>query len=196
MSNLLISIALCGDPYVGKTCFFQRFQSGEFNSSTTASVGCDVTCKKLTLDGKEYNIQLWDTAGQEVFRSTTTTYFRNRHCILFTYDITKRETLEHVEDWIGEFHQVQPDSSKTLTALIGCKSDLEEQRQITLEEGEEFAQTHDFPFFELRELRLKNMLQDINPLTDEQKKDDNPILAIDKSIDESSNEASTAQTCC
>ncbi|KAL7713649.1 Rab6 [Entamoeba marina] len=175
MSNLLISIALCGDPYVGKTCFFQRFQSGEFNSSTTASVGCDVTCKKLTLDGKEYNIQLWDTAGQEVF-----------------------QTLEHVEDWIGEFHQVQPDSSKTLTALIGCKSDLEEQRQITLEEGEEFAQTHDFPFFEcsakennniqeiiefvVRELRLKNMLQDINPLN--------------KSIDESSNEASTAQTCC
>ncbi|ELP89554.1 rab6, putative [Entamoeba invadens IP1] len=210
MNNLLISIALCGDPYVGKTCFFQRFSAGEFNANTKTSIGCDVMCKKLTLDGKTYNVQLWDTAGQEVFRSTTTTYFRNRHCILFTYDITKRETLEHVEDWMKEFCQVQPDTTKTLTVLIGCKSDLEEQRQITSEEGESFANTHQIPFFEcsaknntniteivefvVRELRLRNMLVDINPLADE-KKDESNVVVLEKAT-EATQASETTSTCC
>ncbi|EKE42669.1 hypothetical protein ENUP19_0088G0034 [Entamoeba nuttalli] len=211
MSNLLISICLCGDPFVGKTCFFQRFSNGEFNANTKTSIGSDVTCKKLQLDGKTYNVQLWDTAGQEIFRSTTTTYFRNRHCILFTYDITKRETLEHVEDWMKEFCQVQPDTSKTLTILIGCKNDLEEQRQITFEEGERFASTHQIPFFEcsaktnnniqeiiefvVRELRVRNMLVDMNPLTNEENKEpENSVIVLEKK--DISNEPSEQATGC
>ena len=148
MSNKMISIALAGDAFVGKTCFFKRFATGEFSANTPSSVGCDVTCKKLILDGRQYNVQLWDTAGQEMFRSTTATYFRNRHCILFMFDLANKDSFDHVEDWMKVFYDIQNEGRKTLLVLIGTKSDLINERQITSDEAKSYAKNHSIPYFE------------------------------------------------
>lgn len=111
-----------------------------------------------------------------------------------------------------EFYQVQPDTSKTLTVLIGCKSDLEDQRQITSEEGEAFANNHQIPFFEcsaktdnniqeiieyvVRELRLRNMLVDMNPLTDEKDKPSEPESVVVLDNKEGAQEATQVQSNC
>ncbi|KAL7712764.1 Rab family GTPase [Entamoeba marina] len=190
MSNFMISIALSGDAFVGKTCFFKRFSSGEFNPNTQSSVGSDVVCKKLMLDGKQYNVQLWDTAGQEIFRSTTATYIRNRHCILFMYDITNRESFEHIEEWMKIFYDIQNEEKKTLLLLIGCKCDMITDRKVSTEEGRDFAKAHDMTFFEcsakdnintdttiefvVKELRARKML--VNAVDKMVVKEEEPIV--------------------
>ncbi|ELP87736.1 GTP-binding protein YPT1, putative [Entamoeba invadens IP1] len=144
----MISIALSGDAFVGKTCFFKRFSVGQFEENTSSSIGCDVTCKKLILEGKSYNVQLWDTAGQEIFRSTTATYFRNRSCVLFMFDLTSSETLSHVEDWLKTFYEINNENTPTLLVLIGTKCDLVAERVVTEDQAKEFAKTHSIPYFE------------------------------------------------
>ncbi|KAL7715454.1 Rab6 [Entamoeba marina] len=146
--QVLITIALCGDPYVGKTGIFKKFIRDQFNSNEKTSVSCDVACKKLNVEGRSYNVQLWDTAGQEIFRSTTTTYFRNRHVMLFAYDITNKDTLQSIEEWIREFEQVQREPEKTLKFLIGCKKDLNSQRQVTVNSAKVFAKRNSLIPFE------------------------------------------------
>ncbi|KAL7719933.1 Rab6 [Entamoeba marina] len=133
--QVLITIALCGDPYVGKTGIFKKFIRDQFNSNEKTSVSCDVACKKLNVEGRSYNVQLWDTAGQEIFRSTTTTYFRNRHVMLFAYDITNKDTLQKI-------------LKKTLKFLIGCKKDLNSQRQVTVNSAKVFAKRNSLIPFE------------------------------------------------
>ncbi|EKE39952.1 hypothetical protein ENUP19_0052G0003 [Entamoeba nuttalli] len=190
MSNLMISIALSGDAFVGKTCFFKRFSSGEFNPNTASSIGCDVICKKLILDGKQYNVQLWDTAGQEMFRSTTATYFRNRHCILFMFDVTNSESFTHIEDWMKVFYEIQNEDKKTLLVLVGNKNDMIAERQVSPEDAKDFAKSHNINYFEcsakeninidniiefvIRELRLQRML--VETLPKEIEKIDEPII--------------------
>ena len=138
-----------------------------------------MTCKKLLLDGKQYNVQLWDTAGQEIFKSTTATYFRNRHCIIFMYDITSRESFDHVEDWMKIYNEIKNEDKKTLLLLVGTKRDLINERIVTENEGMNFADAHDLPFFEcsskegynidsviefiVRELRNRKMLEETKP---------------------------------
>ncbi|EKE37737.1 Rab family GTPase [Entamoeba nuttalli P19] len=146
--NVLITIALCGDASVGKTGIFKRFIKDQFSKNEKSTISCDVACKKMNVDGRSYNIQLWDTAGQEVFRATTSTYFRNRHVMLFCYDITKKESFNHVEDWIKEFEQVQRESNKTIKFLIGCKKDENANRQVTSNEGKFFAKRNNMTHFE------------------------------------------------
>ncbi|EDR26265.1 rab6, putative [Entamoeba dispar SAW760] len=125
-----------------------KFSSGEFNPNTASSIGCDVICKKLILDGKQYNVQLWDTAGQEMFRSTTATYFRNRHCILFMFDVTNRESFTHIEDWMKVFYEIQNEDKKTLLVLVGNKNDMITERQISSEDAKGFAKNHNINYFE------------------------------------------------
>ena len=92
-------------------------------------------------------LQLWDTAGQERFRSITRTYYRNCAGCLIVYDITNRESFEHVRDWLYEAKQ-STEEEEIVFLLIGHKVDLDYQREVTTSEGEAFAKAHDMIFLE------------------------------------------------
>lgn len=92
-------------------------------------------------------LQLWDTAGQERFRSITRTYYRNCAGCLIVYDITNRESFEHVRDWLYEAKQ-STDDQDIVFLLVGHKLDLDYQREVTTSEGEAFANAHDMIFLE------------------------------------------------
>jgi small GTP-binding protein len=91
-------------------------------------------------------LQIWDTAGQERFKNIQDSYYKGASGILVVYDITNRESFEHVNSWLIE---IEKNGNKNVYKfLIGNKNDLEDQRVVTKEEGEEFASINGMDFFE------------------------------------------------
>ena len=107
------------------------------------------------MDGKIYRIQIWDTAGAENFRSITRAYYKNSVCAFIVYDITQRNTFENIKLWLDDIHNQCPQT--TLLVLVGNKIDLESERQISYEEGEDFAQKNNMYFFETSAKTGKNI---------------------------------------
>ena len=101
------------------------------------TIGVEFGAKTIELNNKNIKIQIWDTAGQEAFQAITRTYYKGAAGALLVYDITRRDTFTHVTKWLEE---VKSNSSKSICIiLIGNKKDLEDKRQVTYEEGENFA---------------------------------------------------------
>ena len=102
--------------------------------------------KSIEVDGKKVKLQIWDTAGQERFKNIQASYYKGANGILVVYDITNRESFEHLNSWLIE---IEKNGNKNVyKLLIGNKSDLEDQRDIKKEEGEEFASVNGMEFFE------------------------------------------------
>ena len=102
--------------------------------------------KSIEVDGKKVKLQIWDTAGQERFKNIQASYYKGANGILVVYDITNRESFEHVNSWLIE---IEKNGNKNVYKfLIGNKNDLEDQRVVTKEEGEEFASINGMDFFE------------------------------------------------
>ena len=140
--------ALLGDSTVGKTAIFKKISYGTF-TDTVASIGFDkktLTFQDLEIDGnkikKSFEISLFDTAGQERFRSITKNHILGSDGIILIYDITNRESFDHLEEWLTSIKEVLSDwrNSKYLIIVYGNKLDLVEknnkERQVTAEEGE------------------------------------------------------------
>jgi Ras-related protein Rab-2A len=100
----------------------------------------------VNIDAKQIKLQIWDTAGQESFRSITRSYYRGAAGALLVYDITRRETFEHLASWLEDARQ-HANPSMTIM-LIGNKADLAHRRAVTTEEGEAFAKQHGLVFLE------------------------------------------------
>jgi Ras-related protein Rab-2A len=100
----------------------------------------------INMDQRSIKLQIWDTAGQESFRSITRSYYRGAAGALLVYDITRRDTFEHLGRWLEEARQNA--SQSMVIMLIGNKSDLEHRRQVKTVEGEQFAREHGLIFLE------------------------------------------------
>ena len=98
------------------------------------------------MDGKKVKLQIWDTAGEERFKNIQASYYKGANGILVVYDITNKESFEHLSSWLIE---IEKNGNKNVyKLLIGNKSDLKDQRNISHEEGEEFAKINGLEFFE------------------------------------------------
>ena len=99
---------------------------------------------------KRDSFRLWDTAGQEKFKSITRSYYRNSAGVIVVYDITNRKTFDHVTEWLAEAEAnvSGPDPSQCVFQLIGHKADLDKAREVLYEEGEYFAKYHKIKFIE------------------------------------------------
>ena len=121
-----------GDAGVGKSSIILRYTKNEFNASMVSSIGVDFKTKDIIVDNKKVKLQLWDTAGHERFRTITTSYYRGAHGIATVFDLTDRQTFEHVEKWLEEINKYAKEN--VMRFLIGNKSDLVDKRQVSYEE--------------------------------------------------------------
>ena len=121
-----------GDAGVGKSSIILRYTKNEFNSQMVSSIGVDFKTKDLIVNNKKVKLQLWDTAGHERFRTITTSYYRGAHGIATVFDLTNRESFEHVEKWLEEINKYAKEN--VMRFLIGNKSDLANERQVSYEE--------------------------------------------------------------
>ena len=102
--------------------------------------------KNIDIKNRIVRIQIWDTAGQEAFRSITRTYYKSSTCAFIVYDITDKKSFENVLTWLNECRDMC--YKDILICLIGNKSDLESKRVISYEEGKNFAEENNLLFFE------------------------------------------------
>lgn len=134
---------LIGDSAVGKTALFQRLEDDSFQESHIPTVGGAYTRISInSSNGYTYDIGLWDTAGQERFRNVVPMYFQSANIVISVYDITNRESFENIGTWIDLANQKAPPDACYI--LVGNKSDLEEQRVISMEEMEELKENLHF----------------------------------------------------
>lgn len=144
--DVLFKIVLIGDSFVGKTNIMSKYLMNEFHEDSKATVGVEFGAKKFDIEGKSVKAQIWDTAGQERYKSITTTYYKGAKGALIVYDITRKETFDSVDRWISELLN-SGDKNMTML-LIGNKCDLDNQRQVTKEQGEEKAKAFKVAFLE------------------------------------------------
>jgi Ras-related protein Rab-1A len=97
-----------------------------------SSIGVDFKTKDIMIDNKKVKLQIWDTAGHERFRTITTSYYRGAHGIATVFDLTERDTFEHVEKWLEEINKFAKEN--VMRFLIGNKSDLVDKRKVSYEE--------------------------------------------------------------
>merc|ERR1711898_81130 len=142
----LFKYIIIGDTGVGKSCLLLQFTDRRFQPIHDLTIGVEFGARMITIDKKQIKLQIWDTAGQESFRSITRSYYRGAAGALLVYDITRRETFNHLTSWLEDARQ-HSNSNMTIM-LIGNKSDLEHRRAVTFEEGQQFASEHGLVFLE------------------------------------------------
>lgn len=131
---------------MGKSCLLLRFVEDKFNPSFITTIGIDFKIRTIESKGKKIKLQVWDTAGQERFRTITTAYYRGAMGIVLIYDVTDARTFENVENWFQTVTQHANEDAQIF--LVGNKSDDEENRQVSREQGEQLASKLGVPFLE------------------------------------------------
>lgn len=144
--SYLFKYIIIGDTGVGKSCLLLQFTDKRFQPVHDLTIGVEFGARMITIENKPIKLQIWDTAGQESFRSITRSYYRGAAGALLVYDITRRETFSHLTRWLEEARQNSHQAMVVM--LIGNKSDLEHRRQVSKEEGENFAKEHNLVFLE------------------------------------------------
>ena len=142
----MFRICLIGNICVGKTSLLARYADNSFKESYANTIGVDF--RVITLKYKDIiaKVHIWDTAGNERFKSITINYYRSSHGFIYVYDITSKESFENLDMWINLTNENC--GTNAINFLIGNKSDLEKEREVTKEEGEEFAKKYDLIFIE------------------------------------------------
>ena len=134
---------------MGKTSLLYRLKtkSGQLPSTTT-TIGIDYHTTMLQVNDATVNFQLWDTAGQEDFRSITTSFFRNAVAGLLVFDVTNRNSFYHLHEWITEAKANSHPEHDIVLLLVGNKADLEAEREVSYDEAEHFASQNNMNYIE------------------------------------------------
>jgi len=142
----LFKYIIIGDTGAGKSCLLLQFTDKRFQPVHDLTIGVEFGARLVTIDNRQIKLQIWDTAGQESFRSITRSYYRGAAGALLVYDITRRDTFQHLGRWLEEARQ---NGNQNMTImLIGNKCDLEHKREVTPEDGAKFAQENGLLFME------------------------------------------------
>jgi Ras-related protein Rab-2A len=151
----LFRYIIIGDMAVGKSCLLLQFTDHKFRYEHQLTIGVEFGGKTLDIKNRKIKIQIWDTAGQEAFQAITRTYYKGAIGALLVYDITRRETFNHIESWLNE---VKTHGSKDVVCvLVGNKKDLEESRKVTFEEGQSLAKINGLLFLETSAKTAENV---------------------------------------
>ncbi|XP_024084932.1 ras-related protein Rab-2-like [Cimex lectularius] len=142
----LFKYIIIGDTGVGKSCLLLQFTDKRFQPVHDLTIGVEFGARMVLIKGKQIKLQIWDTAGQEAFRSITRSYYRGAAGALLVYDITRRETFNHLTTWLEDAREHC--SINMVIILIGNKSDLRSRREVAFNEGKTFANDHGLIFME------------------------------------------------
>ena len=159
-------IILIGDVSVGKTCIKNQLIYQQFNESYKSTVGVEFSLKNLKLNGySNAEIQVWDTCGQERFKSLTRQYYRDAQGILIVFDITNKTSFSHVEDWLNEIYSNILNPSSVSFMLIGNKCDMNSNREVSVFEAKKMAEKNEMDYIEISAKTGENVLDTFETLS-------------------------------
>ena len=136
-----------GDATVGKSCILNRFMNDTFTEEYQATIGLDYQAKNVQIDNQNIYLLLYDYSGQERFRSLIPMYTRDANIILLVYDVTSKVSFLHLSGWFKDLTNVKKE--EVIFAVVGNKTDLNDGRKVSAEEGKKFADKHNFIFAEV-----------------------------------------------
>jgi len=160
--SYLFKFIVIGDSGVGKSCLLLQFTDRRFTTDHDLTIGVEFGAKTINVSDKTIKLQIWDTAGQENFKSVTRAYFRGAVAALLVYDVTSRESFDHVSTWLKEAKQSAGEAVTTL--LVGNKTDLLD-RAVTSDEASAFAQQEGMLYIETSAKTGKNINEAFTLLT-------------------------------
>ena len=143
--DLSFKMIVVGDAGVGKSCLTTKAAKGIFDETYSATVGFEFLTFNVKINDKVIKLQIWDTCGQEIYRSLISSFYRNASLAMMVYSIDSKESFIHIETWLKEVKlQSNPDIK---IFLIGNKADLEEQREVKLEQAKLYKNENDIHYF-------------------------------------------------
>ena len=136
--DFLYKIVLIGDSNVGKSNVLLRYVSNDFQQESRTTIGVLFQSKFIkTPDGLVVRAQIWDTAGEERYKSVSKVYYRGAVGALLIYDITSRRSFENCQEWLNRLKDNSLED--IIIMLVGNKTDLQDKREVSTAEGQEFA---------------------------------------------------------
>ncbi|KAJ6249365.1 dystroglycan-related [Anaeramoeba flamelloides] len=155
MNNKMYKIIIVGDSGVGKSSILVRYLHDEFQTDYDVTIGVEFGSLPLEIMDQTILLQIWDTAGQESFRSIIRPYYRRAVGALIVFDITQRESFNSLVSWLEDV-RLNASNNVEIT-LIGNKADLSNDRAVSYEEGEKFAKEHGLEYYETSANTSKNI---------------------------------------
>ena len=144
--DFLFKILLVGNSSVGKSSLFLRFVDDIWNETFVPTIGVDFKIKTIEVKKKNVKLQIWDTAGEERFRTIISSYYKGAHGILLMFDVTDYDSFESLENWLIE---IEKNANKNvIKLLIGNKIDLEENRKVSYNQAKDFADSNGIQYIE------------------------------------------------
>jgi len=134
-------VVLIGESGVGKTCIINQFNDGKFDPNIKISISAQFCRKKIDLpNGESVTMDIWDTVGQETFRSITQIFYTHAKVAVIVYDVTNKKSFEEAKNyWYKKIQEL--DDKDIIIAIVANKYDLYEKRQVSNEEGEAYAKS-------------------------------------------------------
>ena len=163
MYKLELKILLVGDKNAGKTEIVEKYVDNRSNDIHLTTIGSEHKDKIITIDNYEIKLMIWDTSGQERYRSINRNFFRNTDGIIFVYNVTDLSSFEHIKEWI---RNIKERDKNFKCVLCGNKADLEQgkERQILTEELEYYGKEESLPAFEISSKKGYNLSEAFNKL--------------------------------
>ena len=142
-----LKIMLLGNTAVGKTSFILKYTENTFQEVHLSTIGVDFRVKTITYENKNYKLSIYDTTGQERYKSLAFSLIKNVDGIILMYDVTDESTFKSVPNWIQSARDKKGENYPII--LLGNKIDLADRRKVTTEDGEEIAKKNGLDFFEI-----------------------------------------------
>ena len=205
MSNNTCKIVLVGDSGAGKTCIISRFVNDRFDKSQMTTACPSFCTKEINYPKykKTINLDIWDTAGQEIYRSISKLFYKGASIGILVYDITNQKSFESIKEyWYKELKENTEDN--TCFMLVGNKADLFEQEQVKEEEAKEYANSINAEYYltsaknniRITDLFVQCGIKFIDPNSNDKNNDNNDEKDGNKNFIINSGENKPKNTCC
>ena len=158
----ILKIITLGNSSVGKTSIIKQYTNKTFEADLINTIGIDLKMHDTIIENIPIKVKIWDTAGQERFRSLQKQYYNQVDGILFVFDITNRESFNIIPVWL---EKVKENSNEgVIGILLGNKSDLDDMREISFQEGKKLGDDFNFKYFEISAFNGNHVDEAINSL--------------------------------
>ena len=155
----LFKLIIIGDTGVGKSCLRLRATHDEFKEEHDVTIGVEFGSFSIKVEESKIKIQIWDTAGQETYKSVTKIFFKGSNCIFLVYDMTKEESFTNLESWLREIRENAAEN--VLIILVGNMLDLDDKRAVTKERALEFKSRENLDGFIETSAKMGSHVQEL-----------------------------------
>lgn len=143
--DITFKLIIIGDSGVGKSCLTEQAVHNKFQDNYILTIGFEFFSFIVKINDKVIKLQIWDTCGQELYHSLITNFYRNATLAIMVYSINSKDSFDHIEKWLKELKEHSSPDAKVL--IVGNKTDLESEREVSYSDGEQFKNDYNLDMF-------------------------------------------------